>query len=1151
MKYKSMSVSLIFFMKIFFGVILSISVAFSDDNENDGHNNNDSGKILVVDNTPVNGKSCENTTPYSTIQDAVNDAGDGDTIKICKGSYNESVHIYGKKDITLTNGSDAPSRDDINWYATTTVLTVGSTNGDNKSDNLKIKNLSMHLTSNSANERVIRLLKGKDFTIDNVKLVSDGGSAIYGESGNFDGKNTFTNLAITSKGSGIRINKGEKQIFENINMTLNGNSGNDIGIYLGDNVKDKDHQFKNLTFSVKNQPAILIKNGKDMKFDTIKVNATDYSDNTDAISTQDNVSGDAKLEFNNIDIEINAGTGLDIHKAKDTKYTDITIKGSSNEAILIHNNVTGKPEFKNINIKANANYGIYIQKGKDVSIEDANISGITANGFIIRLDSNVEGKHKFKNIIATTDAEGIYVNKGKDVTFDTVKITGTNSSANDYGIKTDENVNNGGTISVKNCDINVSGYALWVQKGKPDIDSSKFISRGDKVVYFTSNTKDVKMKNSCSYKESSSGNAYAFYIDNGKKNADIKNNCFFGTPLGNLASANKTGNNIRKNYWDGLSASSYNYNHIVDNSPLSSCPNVCNSSESSTSQEGDEGYNFDAWDTFRDINDRNISTKIVNQNFNLTIASLDKNGTKYQDFNGTVCVTLGTATSKLLFNNQNKMNTTIKISKAIKDAKVHLSWKKNIDENCPLSSEDNSTNSTDNFAIRPKEFKITQIDTNIYAGDNFRLKFEALDGSSSDTTGYNESKDSSFKIDANITKSGCYNGVLNVVNFSFANGLKSIADANYSDVGDVNVTIREKLGNEFAAVDADDTNETDRLIAPFSKIITVKPYELNVTNVKFDTSTGNNWIYMSDVNSLSQGVKSTVQANDKLHNIVKNFTKLCYAKDINVSNTFYVNNSNNQVKLTYNVISGSMINTSKNIADINKTLTLPKSIFTSSKADVNYRFNIDKDYKKPYNPIVIGLRGVNIISMGLAKINNNASSNINTTFYYGRVKTKDIDTNKKSVKHSLNIEVYSTSNLLNFHENSLNWYRMKDDSVTKIVDFLPKKDFTMSIAKSGFNDINSTQSIANGLVSFTITNSWIKADNSYIHIKIPKYLWYSRYNPYDDSASSNCGRHPCFKYNYLLGNNQKSIKSGNFSGTSTGGNYDASKISKKGVKTYR
>jgi len=59
-----------------------------------------------------------------------------------------------------------------------------------------------------------------------------------------------------------------------------------------------------------------------------------------------------------------------------------------------------------------------------------------------------------------------------------------------------------------------------------------------------------------------------------------------------------------------------------------------------------KNYKFDAWDTFRDINDRNISTKISNKNFELFIASLDENGTNLQDFNGTVCAKIDDVVTK-------------------------------------------------------------------------------------------------------------------------------------------------------------------------------------------------------------------------------------------------------------------------------------------------------------------------------------------------------------------------------------------------------------------------------------------------------------------------------------------------------------------------
>jgi len=69
---------------------------------------------------------------------------------------------------------------------------------------------------------------------------------------------------------------------------------------------------------------------------------------------------------------------------------------------------------------------------------------------------------------------------------------------------------------------------------------------------------------------------------------------------------------------------------------------------------------FDAFDVFRNTNDKRISTKIVNKNFIITIATIaiDKESESLTKFNGTVCSRIITNTGvsatpwqKTLFNN--------------------------------------------------------------------------------------------------------------------------------------------------------------------------------------------------------------------------------------------------------------------------------------------------------------------------------------------------------------------------------------------------------------------------------------------------------------------------------------------------------------------
>jgi nitrous oxidase accessory protein NosD len=57
--------------------------------------------VLVVDNRPHHHRSCLGTRdPFDTIQGAVNAAGSGDTIRVCPGTYTETVKVK-KPDLTI------------------------------------------------------------------------------------------------------------------------------------------------------------------------------------------------------------------------------------------------------------------------------------------------------------------------------------------------------------------------------------------------------------------------------------------------------------------------------------------------------------------------------------------------------------------------------------------------------------------------------------------------------------------------------------------------------------------------------------------------------------------------------------------------------------------------------------------------------------------------------------------------------------------------------------------------------------------------------------------------------------------------------------------------------------------------------------------
>ena len=547
---------------------------------------------LVVDNSGTS--SCENNfSHYTTIQDAVNVANNGDTIKICKGDYQESVTINGINDLNITSGADVNSPADVNWHSSGNTLTV-----DDSTKNLSISNVSINSSSTSSNNKNIHIKKAQgQITFQNLAIETKGAEAIYVENNvNSNLEGHFKDLTIVSGGDGIRINRGSTQEFENLNITITSNSGN--GIFLGSNVQDKNHSFKHLAFSANAASAINLNSGKAMDFEDINITASGYSDSSQAIALQNNLSSDANLKFTDIAMNLNAGVGINIQKAKNTQFKNIIIKGSSQWGIWLRNNVTGTPTFGNITLKANHGGGIYVEKGGNVNIDTATITGIDGNGYAVRFASNVNGNYVFTDVNITTDTEGIYVQKGGNVNFKHMTIQGNGNSANDFGIHTTSNVT--GSIQIENSDINVSGKALYIQKGTPTIQYSRFETRMGENTLDLGNGDKVQLTNSCIYRDSSSGNAYGLKLQNGISNNNVANNCFYKKPdLQYLAYANKKQTNVSNNYWDGLSASSYDYNNITDSSPLSSCPNDCdNLNTPSTQPKPIADYRMDecSWD---------------------------------------------------------------------------------------------------------------------------------------------------------------------------------------------------------------------------------------------------------------------------------------------------------------------------------------------------------------------------------------------------------------------------------------------------------------------------------------------------------------------------------------------------------------------------
>lgn len=569
---------------------------------------------------------------------------------------------------------------------------------------------------------------------------------------------------------------------------------------------------------------------------------------------------------------------------------------------------------------------------------------------------------------------------------------------------------------------------------------------------------------------------------------------------------------------------------------------------------------FDAWDTFRSISDRNISTKIVNKPFSLTIAALNSSGTAFQDFNGTVCATLvnqagstiATAIAPLLFTNQHTSTASFSLNRAIggsDSAGIKLYWKKNVNTTCPLTGEDNTTIASDRFAIRPASFAL--ITNNAVAGVDFNVSFSApIFGASTPSSDYNESVGSSFDVTYAEHNASCVLGTFNPVlnsSWSFSNGSKALR-TRYNEVGvvDINISDAAKLCNsKFARVDCNDGDVTgfytalsDLPIGTTVAQIAIKPHHFDL-NTTLTNVNGGAFTYLSTDLNMSAKLDLNVTAKNAEGNTTKNYDKGCYAK----TTTLTLPHSVVPTPLTKIFYTENLSGINTNVsASSDLNLSLPSTIFTQGAAPLSLNLNFDRNSSKPLNPF-----DFTFSNSSITDADNVTGSNIpsgTATFLYGRARAYDIRTDQSPTLNPVELEVYSSSPasyVIGMPQNVLNWYRNLNHNLA----------LQGSVLRGGFsagatdNNINVSPSPLNGLHSIGITSS----THQTVHLDINPWLWYSPSANY--SYTGACTMHPCFDYQFFgTAINSSGVQSGTFQGADFN-LAPAKTIIKKGVKVFR
>lgn len=591
------------------------------------------------------------------------------------------------------------------------------------------------------------------------------------------------------------------------------------------------------------------------------------------------------------------------------------------------------------------------------------------------------------------------------------------------------------------------------------------------------------------------------------------------------------------------------------------CDDKLNTSEADSPQEfkivGDKNTTFVAYTKYDDgnISDSNFTTQKIGQKIFFRVASVDsEDSSKVEDFNGTVCLRVvdlddnnnSMTDWKLLDDFKSEVNTT-DVNVTVEDnvtrrASIEFEWAKDEEKDCTDVFDENHTSVDDyqprQFAVIPDKFVIDINETSMKAGEDYTLEINATEENGSVVTTYTQTfsdNDKNVTLWFNSKQNGEeYN---RSYTFKIVDGNGSRDDFNITDVGVYTVRIIDK---NFAVVDENDTAEENRTIFG-EKNITVTPYlfELNVD--KNETSTGKNWAYMNqgDFSDMNYTITGTVTAYNKQHEVTKHFDKNESAYDITTKVDFDSNLSSEDSDML-NVYDATKFDVSTN--EFNTTA----QTFENGVSHISFVYKIDKNVTDEHMPVYTELKDLAITDTQGADTNIIQQIDDNVSWYYSRIKGHDIATKKDTAQDYFYIEVYKANVGV---QTSLNWYTNEKDNVTPFNDSDFKTYKTRVMNDTTDQNITDTN-VTKGKVSFNINKN--DDTSAFIHINIPKYLWfdYGLNTDYDYSDGSDCSSHPCVKYKYFDSNGANVISTGDYKG----GDINTSNESKNtqvGIKVYR
>jgi len=478
---------------------------------------------------------------------------------------------------------------------------------------------------------------------------------------------------------------------------------------------------------------------------------------------------------------------------------------------------------------------------------------------------------------------------------------------------------------------------------------------------------------------------------------------------------------------------------------------------------------FDAWDTFRNVNNRFISTKITKTDFNITIASInsDNNGTEALEGKECYYRLYDKVSHKVLSdwgalsNQATKVATYSDITGAY--PKVYVQFKfcqqkettpivlgsfNDCETNATFYEYNTSTESSDGFAIRPDRFVIEENTSMVGSGNEFTIIVHAIDPNGQDVPDYNKSVSiwgTSPSIDHNESVTGCRTGVLTKLNGIFEDG-KAQIKLSYNEVGNLKLLFTEHNDTDFAHIDLDDTdfnttthdstNHDGEIYRQIGSAITTRtfiPDHFQLENITLHDqheAADINFTYLASQNvhdQINSNMVATlnldIRAYTEQNTTTLNYNSTCgYAQmldNIDVGYLIDTKDSNSYPQGLSKILyrwydDGSNENTGNQNFGTKLTIpNIPSNVFNTDHngtAKLKIQLNFNRSFNTPVNPFIFSINDINVSDHNnIIDMNDSAAPVHTATFLYARAKSSEDlydDQESSPAKTPIMVQVY-------------------------------------------------------------------------------------------------------------------------------------------------